>query len=71
MVGDIVIIQDNDLPQGQWKLGKVVKAMPGIDQKVRKIEIQYKNKNSDTFITIERAVQKVSVILPVDDKNNV
>ena len=53
MVGDIVTIQDNDLPRGQWKLGKVIKTTPGIDKRVRRIEIQYKNKNSDTFVTIE------------------
>ena len=70
MIGDIVIIQDSDLPRGQWKLGKVVKTIPGIDQRVRRIEIQYKNKNSDTFVTIERAVQKVAVVLPIDDENN-
>ena len=66
MVGDIVVIQDHDLPLGQWKLGRVIKTFPGIDNKVRRIEIQYKNKNSDVFVTIERAVQKVSVVLPVE-----
>ena len=69
MVGYIVVIQDCNLPHGQWKLGMVIKTFPGIDKKKGcRIEIQYKNMNSDTFLKIECAVQKVAVILPVENK---
>ena len=40
---------------------------PGIDGKVRRVSIQYKNKDSDTFITIDRPVERLVVILPVDE----
>ena len=66
-IGDIVIIQDNNAPRGQWKLGTVSKSVYGIDNKVRRIEIQYKNKDSADFVTIERAVQKIAVVLPVEE----
>ena len=48
-IGDIVAIQDSNL--------RVVKVFPGIDDKVRRIVVEYKNKNSDTFINIERSVR--------------
>ena len=49
------------MPRGQWKLGKV-SVEPGIDNKVRRILITYKHENSNTFITIDRPVQRVVVI---------
>ena len=44
--GDIVLIQDSNLIRGQWKLGKVSNIYPGTDGKVRKVDVQYKNRNS-------------------------
>ena len=38
-----------------------------MDGKVRKVEIEYKNKDSSDYIVIEKAVQKLIVIIPVDD----
>ena len=66
--GDIVIIQDKDAPRGSWKLGRVVKAFKGIDNKVREIEIQYRNDGHRDFTTIQRSVQKVIVILPANNR---
>ena len=42
---------------------------PGIDNKVRRISIsyKYKNKNSNTFITIDRPVQRAVAILPAEN----
>ena len=60
------MITDN-LIRGQWKLGKICQVHPGIYGKVRRVSIQYKNKGSDTFITIDRPVQRPVVILPVDE----
>ena len=68
-VGDIVIIVDKKLPRGQWKLGKVSAVEPGVDDKVRKVSVQYKNKSINSLITIERAVQRLVVILPIEEQN--
>ena len=68
-VGDIVIIQDKKAPRGTWKLGKVSNTFKGVDDKVRKIEIQYRNEGNRDFMTIQRSEQSVVVILPVNTEN--
>ena len=62
-VGDIVIVQDANQMRGKWKLGKVSRADPSLrDGFVRNIEVQYRNN------TIQRPVQKVVVLVPVDEQ---
>ena len=63
-----MIIVDKNLPRGQWRLGKVSSVEPGIDGKVRKVSVQYKNKSSNSVITIVRPVQRLVVILPIDEQ---
>jgi len=68
-VGDVVIIQDSNQVRGKWKLGRVSCADPSLrDGFVRKIEVQYKNLDAKTYTTIERPVQRVVVLVPVDDE---
>ena len=43
MVGNVVLIQDSNQVRGNLKLGKVSEVYPGKDDKVRKVEVQYKN----------------------------
>ena len=62
-----MIIADKNAPRGQWKLGKVSIVEVGVDGKVRRVSIQYKNNESDTYTEIDRPVQRVVVILPVDE----
>ena len=69
VVGDRVIIQDNNMNRGKWKLGKITKINIGIDNIVRRVEIQYKNKDSDKFTTIERSVQRIIVVLPIEENS--
>ena len=65
---DIVIIADKNLKQGEWRLGRVSKTEMGIDGYVRRITVAYKNKNSNIFTTVERAAQRVVVILPQEEQ---
>ena len=66
-VGDIVLIQDSNQIRGQWKMGRVTEANPSLrDGFVRNIEIQYKNEGAKSYTTINRPVQKVIVLVPVD-----
>ena len=69
-VGDIVVIIDKNEPRGMWKLGKISAVEPGIDGNVRRVSVQYKNKASSSYVTVERPVQRLSVILPVEEQNN-
>ena len=75
IVGDIVMIQDSNLVRGNCRLGRVSKTKPGDDDKVRNVEVQYKNLkigkpvgkcSRQDYVTIERAVHRLVVILPVD-----
>ena len=75
--GDIVLIQDSNQIRGQWKLGKVSEVFPGEDGIVRKVHVTYKNPkqgesayiyNGRGYITIERSVNRLVLLLPVDEK---
>ena len=37
-VGDLVLLVDEPLPRGQWRMGRVVKVVPGRDGLVRTVE---------------------------------
>lgn len=74
--GDVVLIQDANQIRGQWKLGIVVKAFPGEDGRVRRVQVQYKNPKPGEavneycgrgFVTVERAVNKLVVLIPKED----
>ena len=68
MVGDIVLIQDSKLKKGEWRMGRVAKADASLrDGYVRNIEIQYKNPNSSSFVTITRPVQRIIVLVPIEE----
>ena len=68
MCGDVVVIErDNSQIRGSWKLARVSKVYPSNDGRVRKVELEYKNKNSNQYTEIERPVQRLVVIVPVDD----
>ena len=75
-VGDVVLIQDSNLVRGNWKLGKVITAKPSKDERVRRVEIVYKNTKPGEhvktyrgggYVTVERPVQRIIVIVPVDE----
>ena len=40
MVGDVVLLEDQDKPQGFWKLARVKKLLAGKDEKARGAEIR-------------------------------
>ena len=71
-IGDIVMVQDSGMIKGKWKLGKIVEANPSSrDGCVRSVDIQYKNPDAKSFITITRPVQRIVVILPVEEEEEV
>ena len=75
--GDIVLTQDSNQIRGQWKLGKVSEVFPGEDGRVRKVQASYKNPKPGEpphkytgrgFVTVERSVNRLVLLLPVDEK---
>ena len=67
-VGDIVIIHDEDLARSDWKLGKMSDVIAGTDGVIRRLEIQYKSKGCNQFTSVTRSVQRVVVILPIEEQ---
>ena len=69
-IGDIVMIQDANAIRGNWKLGRVSKVEVSDDGIVRNCHVQYKQTNSSNkkgFTTIRRPVQKLVLIVPVEE----
>ena len=68
-VGDVVIIQDNNQMRGKWKMGIVERAEKSLrDGFVRNVEVKYKNVGAKTFTTVTRPVQRLIVLLPVEEQ---
>ena len=74
-VNDIVLIQDDKLIRGQWRLGHINKVYPGADGKVRKAVVGYKQLDSENektysgkkFTNVERSSNRLVVIVPADE----
>ena len=76
-IGDVVIVQDPNQLRGKWKLATVSKVFPSGDGKVRRVEIQYKNEkigeaadqySGTKYTRIDRPVQRLVVIIPIDEQ---
>jgi len=65
--GDVVIVQDANQLRSTWTLGRISRAEPSSDGRVRKVDVQYKRENGNVFTTITRPVQRVVVIVPTED----
>ena len=61
MVGDIVVVQDKDLPRNMWRLGRVTKVLPDDRGLVRIAEV----KTGDSVI--KRPVTKLVLLVEADD----
>ena len=71
-VGDLVLIQDINAIRGDWKLGRISEVEKSKGGYVRNCFVKYKLLNHDlsvkkTFTTVRRPVQKLVIILPVED----
>ena len=71
-IDDIVLIQDTNAIRGQWKLGRVSEVEKSKDGHVRNCHVKYKLFDFDSsinkrFTTIRRAVQRLIVILLVEE----
>ncbi|EFP10192.1 hypothetical protein CRE_01450 [Caenorhabditis remanei] len=62
VVGEIVMIKDEQLPRGKWQLGRITKLCPGKDEIVRAVEIKTKTRNK-----IKRRIEHV---IPLEIRPN-
>ena len=74
-VGDIVLVKDGNALRGTWKLALVSALKPGKDCKVRNVRVKYKNfqecnkGKSMQFTHVDRSVQNLVLILPVEEQS--
>ncbi|XP_053398192.1 uncharacterized protein LOC128546018 [Mercenaria mercenaria] len=68
-VGDIVMITDENLPRGEWRLGRVSEVFPSNDGLVRKVKVLVgepalddKGKRKRDFSFLERPVHKLVLL---------
>ena len=61
--GDVVLIDDANEFRGKWTMGVIVETIPSLDGRIRRVKVMYKNPNE----TVERAVQKLIVLVPVNE----
>ena len=75
-MGDVVLIQDANLVRGEWRMGIVSKAEPSSeDGFVRNCSVKYKkslpgSRFAHSFTTVESSVQRLVVLVPVDEYND-
>ena len=73
-VGDVVLVQDNNVVRDLWKLGQISEVKKGVDNRVRDVTVRYKNtkpgpeyqKEPDVFI--KRSVHKIVIVMPVEEQ---
>ena len=70
-----MLIKDSNAVRGNWKMGRVSKTNPSGDGYVRRCSVVYKrvvpgNDIPKSFITIERPVQDLIVIVPISDEES-
>ena len=63
---DVVMVQDANPIRGEWTLGVVDEIVDSKDGRVRNVMIRYKK--GDTTKRIQRAVQRLIVIVPTDEE---
>ena len=71
--GDIVSVGDSNSVRGKYYLAKVVEVCPGLDGRVRKVVIEYRNfrVGSTEYVVskpvrLTRAVQRLALLVPVE-----
>ena len=76
-IGDIVIVADPGVLRGSYRLGRVTQVFPSADGHVRRARVAYKRfkvgeklheYKGATDIEVERSVQRLALIVPVDDE---
>ena len=65
-LNDVVMVQDANPIRGEWTLGVVDEIIDSKDGRVRNVMIKYKK--GDTTKRIQRAVQRLIVIVPSDQE---
>ena len=66
--GDVCLIKYSDVRRGSYKLGRVKGVKIGRDNNVRTVTLVYKNRDENVFREVERPVQGIAVIVPIEEQ---
>ena len=61
--GDIVLVVDDDVKRGEWKMAEVTKIFPGQDNLVRVVELRYAKGKE-----FKRPVTKLVLLMKKDER---
>ena len=64
-VGDIVMLQDDDLPRNQWPLARVTEVLPSKDGRIRKVQILLVQDGKRNLL--ERPIHKLVLLLAQEE----
>ena len=67
-VGDVCLVRYKNEIQANYRLARVQDVRIGDDGLVRTVLLKYKLPSENTFRTVDRAVQGISVIVPVEEQ---
>ena len=74
-VNDVVIVKEDDVPRNQWRVCRVVEALPDEDGLVRKVKLEVGNRNlasngkrSRPLSTLERPIHKLVLLMSAEDE---
>ena len=74
-VNDVVIIKEDDVPRNQWRVCRVVEALPDEDGLVRIVKLEVGNRNlalsgkrSQPLATLERPIHKLVLPMSAEDE---
>ena len=68
-IGDVCLIRYKNELRATYRLGRVIETRVGTDGLVRTIVLKYKLPNEKVFRNVERPIQGVSVIVPIEEQN--
>ena len=74
-VNDVVIVKEDDMPRNQWRVCRVVEALPDEDGLVRKVKLEVGSQNLTSdgkrdrpLSTLERLIQKLVLLTSTQDE---
>ena len=76
-VGDVMIVADLNVLKGEYRLGRVTQVFPSADGSVRRARVSYKRYKvgeklreyrGASDVDVERSVQKLVLLVPVEDQ---
>lgn len=71
-VNDLVVVKEDNVRPGEWKLGRIVKIFPGSDELVRSVIVKigygYDKHNKAITVEYKRPITKLGLLLSIEEQ---